>query len=101
MLKHIVMWRFQGQAEGKSKQEHMAWIKEHLLALQPVIPELLSMEIGQDIGVGRDTYDMALVTTFENAETLAFYQNHPAHKAVSAYVGKVRIARASVDYLTD
>ncbi len=38
------------------------------------------MEIGQDIGVGRDTFDMVLVTTFDDAEALERYQHHPAHR---------------------
>lgn len=98
MIKHIVLWTFREQAEGHSKQENIDFVKASLLALRPVIPELLSMEIGQDIGVGRDTCDMALVTTFADAAALEIYQNHPAHKAVSAYVAKVRVSRACVDF---
>lgn len=98
MLKHIVMWKFHDQAEGKSKQENMEWVRQALRELQPRVPELLSMEIGQDIGVGRDTYDMCLITTFEDADALDRYQHHPDHKLISAYVSKVRSARTCVDF---
>lgn len=98
MIKHIVMWKFSDQAEGKSRQENMELVSQSLLDLKPVIPEILSMEIGQDIGVGRDPNDMALIITFADKEALGRYQQHPAHKAVSAYVGKIRTARGVVDF---
>jgi hypothetical protein len=99
MLKHIVMWQFASQAEGKSKQENMDQIRCALLQLPSAIPEILSMEIGQDIGVGREPYDMVLITTFADAAALERYQHHPDHLAVSATVSKVRTARATVDFL--
>jgi hypothetical protein len=98
MLKHVVMWQFLEQAEGKSKAENMAWIRQALLELAPRIPDLLSIEIGEDIGVGRDPYDMCLITTFTDAEALDRYQHHPEHKLISAYVSKVRSGRACVDF---
>jgi len=56
------------------------------------------MEIGEDIKIGRDPWDMVLIMTFDDAEALGLYQNHPAHKAVSAFVAKVRSNRACVDF---
>lgn len=98
MIKHVVMWKFREEAEGKSKQENMDYVSRLLHALLNRIPELLSLEIGQDIGVGRDTYDMVLITTFDDQAALDTYQNHPEHKKISHYVSKVRSARASVDF---
>jgi hypothetical protein len=98
MIKHIVLWKFKDEAEGQTKDQNMDQLAESLLALRAVIPELESMEIGADIGVGRDTFDMVLVTTFADEQALARYQEHPAHKAVSEFCGKVRSDRASIDY---
>ena len=33
MLKHVVMWRFIEGAEGKNRNEHAQWMKEHLEAI--------------------------------------------------------------------
>lgn len=99
MLKHIVMWRFKDSAEGRTKLENMEYVSAMLRALIPVIPQIKSMEIGFDIGAGRDGFDMALVTEFENITALDEYQQHPRHKEVSAYVSLVRSERASVDYI--
>ena len=98
MIRHVVMWSFLDEAEGAAKKANMARIRESLLALQPVIPEILEMEIGEDIGIGRDTWDMVLITCFDSAAALEHYQHHPAHKAVSAFVAKVRKNRACVDF---
>ena len=98
MLRHVVMWAFKDEAEGSEKLANMVRVRDSLLALRPIIPEILAMEIGLDIGVGRDTWDMVLVMTFQDARSLEIYQNHPAHKAVSAFVGKVRSDRACVDF---
>ena len=38
------MWRFIEGANGKSKQQHALWVKEHLEALGGVVPEILSLE---------------------------------------------------------
>ncbi len=101
MIKHIVMWKFKAEAEGQTKVQNMEQVAESLLALRSIIPELESMEIGQDLGIGREPFDMVLITTFADAEALERYQHHPAHKAVSAFCAKVREARATVDFEFD
>jgi hypothetical protein len=98
MIRHIVMWSFLDQAEGAGKQANMNKIRASLLALRPLIPEIQAMEIGMDIGIGRDTWDMVLVMSFADEAALNAYQAHPAHKAVSAFVAKVRQNRACVDF---
>ena len=99
MLRHIVMWRFKDEAEGKTKQQNMEYIKSRLLALKGVIPEIKSIEIGMNINEGTAAYDMALITKFENEAALEAYQTHPRHVEVSQYVSKVRTDRAVADYI--
>lgn len=100
MLRHVVMWTFKDQAEESGKKASMARIRDSLLALRPVSPEILQMEIGEDIGIGRDLWDMVLVMTFADAAALDRYQHHPEHKKVSAFVATVRDRRACVDFTT-
>lgn len=97
MIQHVVMWKFAEAAEGKTKAENMAWVKEHLLALIPIIPEIKKLEIGADIGGTDMSYDMVLIMEFESMEALHTYKVHPEHQKVSQYVKKIRIARATVD----
>jgi hypothetical protein len=98
MLRHVVMWSFLDSAEGRSKKENLEITRRLLLELTSKIPEVLSVEIGEDIGVGRDPWDMVLIMSFDDADALDRYQNHPEHKQVSAFVGRVRSRRACVDF---
>lgn len=98
MLKHIVMWKLADNAEGRTKEENLGYIRERLLALRPIIPEIRSMELGRDELHSEMSYDMALVMEFDDIAAMKRYKVHPDHVAVSEYVKKVRIARTVVDY---
>ncbi len=97
MIQHVVMWKFAEEAEGKTKAENMAWVREHLLALCPIIPQIKKLEIGEDIGGTDMSYDMVLIMEFDSMEDLHTYKIHPDHQAVSHYVKKVRVGRVTVD----
>lgn len=98
MIRHVVMWTFKAEAEGSDKQANMTWVRDSLLALRAIIPDILQMEIGQDIGIGRDTWDMVLIMDFADEAALDRYQNHPEHKKVTSFVAKARDQRACVDF---
>jgi hypothetical protein len=44
------------------------------------------------------SYDLVLYSEFESPEALKAYAVHPDHVAVAGLIGKVRTARACVDY---
>lgn len=75
----------------------MAHVREALLALCGVVPGMTRMEIGCDISHTDMSYDMVLITEFEDAAALEGYRVFPAHKEVQAYVKQVRTARVTVD----
>lgn len=97
MIKHVVMWRFAESAEGKTAKENMEIVRERLLALPAVIPEILEMQVGRDVSRTEMSYDMMLITEFSSLEALHTYKVHPAHMAVAAYVAKTTTARVVLD----
>ncbi len=97
MIEHVVMWKFADKAEGKTRAENMAIVRESLLALPAVIPEIKFMQVGRDVSRTEMSYDMMLVTRFDSLETLHTYKVHPAHVAVASYVAKVTTARVVLD----
>jgi hypothetical protein len=99
MLRHIVMWRFKDEAEGKTKLENMEYAKEKLLALKGVIPEIRHIELGFNVSESDMAYDMVLIIEFADRDALGRYNIHPRHKEVSEYVTKVRTDRAVADYI--
>ena len=130
VYKHIVMWKFKEQHNGKSALENARWMKEQLEALVGVVPELLSAEVGispalEQAAVPSDAagapsdaaapsnaaaapapaasgeYDACLVSTFASPEALAAYKVHPKHKAISAYCKEARLKRLAFDWWSE
>lgn len=97
MVKHIVMWKFLDAAEGKSKAENLIIIKEKLEGLTDFIPQIKYMEVGVNFTPGG--YDAVLYSEFDSPEDLELYQNHPAHRAIADYIGKIRTDRVVGDYV--
>jgi hypothetical protein len=99
MIKHIVFFGIADEAEGKSKQEIMQFIKQALENLIHLIPQLRKIEVGiNHPGAPAGNFDLALYSEFDSMADLDAYQVHPEHKRVAAYIGKVKTSRACVDY---
>jgi hypothetical protein len=99
MIKHIVFFGLAENAEGKTKAENAEIIKSELENLVNFIPEIKKIEVGINCpNAPKTNFDIALYSEFENLQTLDIYQEHPEHKKVAAYIGKVRTSRAAVDY---
>lgn len=110
VYKHIVMWKFKEQNNGKSALENARWMKEQLEALVGVVPELLSAEVGISPALEQAAapapaasgeYDACLVSAFASPEALAAYKVHPKHKAISAYCKEARVKRLAFDWWSE
>ncbi len=98
MIKHIVMWKFKDEAEGRSKQENMELVRDRLYALVPIIPEIKKMEIGFDFSKTPMSYDMMLYTEFESKDDLDVYAVDKDHGKVKVIVAATTEARVVLDY---
>jgi len=99
MIKHIVFFGLADSAEGKSKAENAQIIKSGLENLIHLIPQIKKIEVGINYPNSPKTnYDIALYSEFDAMEDVDIYQEHPEHKKVAAYIAKVKISRAAVDY---
>ena len=98
MIKHIVFFSIADLAEGKTKLENAQLIKTELENLKNLIPEIIKIEVGiNHPNADSGNYDIALYTEFASFADLDIYQQHPDHKKVAGYIGKVKTARACVD----
>lgn len=83
MIKHIVFFKFKaGVAE-----EQIADLEESLKGLPPLVPEIRELEVGRDVVRSERSFDLALVSAFDDFDALQRYQVHPDHQVV---IGKVR-----------
>ena len=99
MIKHIVMWKVEANKNFGTKEEIMVRMKDELENLAGKIEGLLEIEVGININENSAAYDVVLYSTFENMDSLNYYQNHELHKAVGVNLIKlVTISRVVVDY---
>lgn len=99
MIKHIVFFRLQDQAEGKNKAENAQIIKQQLLNLANYIPYLKRTEVGINIpNAPKTDFDICLQCEFDSWVELNNYAVHPEHLKVVEYITKVKSARSAVDY---
>jgi hypothetical protein len=100
MIKHVVMWKLKDFAEEADKARNAKRIKIELEALKNTIPQIFHLEVGINFLESDAAYDVVLFSVFKNEKDLELYQNHPDHRAVAEFIGKVKEDRAVVDYKT-
>ncbi len=92
------MWSFKEFAEGRSRRENIDRAVGLLRGLPKAIPEIRSLEVGMNAIPSRDASDIVLCVDFEDPAALDRYQDHPAHREVAGFIGKVRETRSAIDY---
>lgn len=98
MVKHIVFWKLKDEANGMSKAENAAAIKQKIEDLNGKIEGCIKLEVGFDFLHSAESADVVLYSEFENKEALDFYANHPLHKAVMPFIAEARSERRVIDY---
>jgi hypothetical protein len=91
MLTHVVLFRFADLSVA-----HEA--RDRLLAMRGQIPSLQSIEAGVDITRSDRSFDLALITRFEDAAGLQAYAEHPVHVEVVTWIRTVVTQMAAVDF---
>lgn len=99
MIRHIVMFEFMKECDGKSAIENAVKAKRMLLDLTDKIDTIRHMEVGINDGeADQNNYTLCLTCDFDTIDDLNVYAVHPEHLKVSAFIGKVKLSRACVDY---
>jgi hypothetical protein len=98
MVRHIVLWRLNESANGRSKAENAAEVKRLLEGLNGKIPGLLKLDVGFDFSRTSESSDIVLYSEFESRAALDAYQVHPLHEAVKPFVMAARSERRLIDY---
>lgn len=97
MIKHIVLFRFKETANF-DKKEALIEVKNALDALPMKIPQIRKFETGVDILHKERSYDIAIVSEFDNLEDLEHYRIHPEHIKVVELIAKYKDSAVAVDY---
>ncbi len=97
MINHVVLFKLKDFPD-REKQEVREKIKSLLEGLWGKIDELKYIEVGLNIELNTQAYDISLITHFENKAGLEAYSVHPEHLKVVGYIRASTSARAAVDY---
>ena len=99
MIRHIVLFDFAKEAEGRTAIENAVIAKDMFLNLPEKIDVLRRIEVGiNDADADETNSTLCLVCDFDSMEDLQIYQNHPEHLKVGSFIGKVKTQRSCVDY---
>jgi hypothetical protein len=93
MLMHIVLFKLKNR-----RPEEVVKAREKLLSLSGRVPQLRSLEVGEDIIHAERSYDLALLATFDSLSDMQAYQVHPNHIEVGEYMRGIYETIVSVDY---
>ena len=99
MIRHVCMFEFLDEAEGRSRAENVAITRAMLEALPAKIDWIRASTVAlnsPDAPAGN--WDLILISDFDSFEDLERYRVHPDHVAVGTFMKPVRAARACVDF---
>jgi len=99
MIRHIVMFKFKDEADGRSRDENVRLTMDMLEALPAKIDYIkYSFVSSYAKGQAADNYDLILISDFESLETLEKYKVHPDHVAVGNFMRPLRLDRKCIDF---
>lgn len=101
MIKHLVMWTLQEEAEGASAAQNAAEMKKRLEALNGRIEGLQSLEVSFDIVAADPECHVVLCSVHDDVDALNFYQTHPEHQACVGFIKKIAATRKVLDYVVE
>jgi hypothetical protein len=82
----------------QQKQDALDQFKSKLMDLKKHIPELKHIEVGQNYLLNAASYDLCLISHFDDIAGLDVYRVHPEHLKVVDFVKEITVDRAAVDY---
>jgi heme-degrading monooxygenase HmoA len=93
MLTHVVLFKLKDRSRESAER-----VREVLLGMRGRIPQLREIEVGIDVLRSDRSYDVALITRFDDLAAMEAYQDDPAHREVIAFMREVRESSVTVDF---
>ena len=93
MIRHIVMFRIKDEFKDEIPQ-----LVENFKGMKGRIEGMLDLEAGADILHSERSYDLALITVFQDRAAFDAYQTHPVHLSVKKRMHEVRSASVACDF---
>lgn len=99
MFNHIVLFKLKEFTDDAVKTGIRGEIKSALLGLKDKISELKYIEVGSNFELNGASFDISLITRFDDQAGFEVYRDHPEHLKVVGLVRANTVDRSVVDYL--
>ncbi len=93
MFTHIVLFKLKDRTPAR-----IAEARQRLEGLRTAVETLRGLEVGVDVIHSSRSYDLALITRFDNLDGFQVYREHPAHLPVLAYLSDAAESSVTVDF---
>lgn len=97
MIRHIIFFKF----KPSITETEIGKLEAGLGALPGKIPEIREYEMGRDIVRSERAFDFALVSSFDDMESVRRYREHPEHQKVLKLIDEICSSIRSVDFETN
>ena len=94
MITHVVLFKFKPETTEVQRQQ----LTESLGDLPQLIEEIREFRFGADVIHSERSYDLGLVSSFDDLDALQRYQVHPEHQKVVAHVKAIASGVVAVDF---
>lgn len=93
MIRHIVLFKIKDEYKAEIPQ-----LVKNFEGMRGRIEGLMELEAGADILHSERSYDLALVTLFQDRASFDAYQTHPVHLPVKRRMHEVRSGSVACDF---
>ncbi|PIF05396.1 MAG: stress responsive protein [Draconibacterium sp.] len=97
MINHVVLFKL-NDYQAEEKRKVITEMKSLLEGLKEKIKEVKFLQVGTNYDLNARSYDIALITHFDNLEALNEYRDHPEHIKVVEKIALWATSRAAVDF---
>ncbi len=94
MITHLVLFKFKAETTEAEIQQ----LAEGLGGLPQKIEEIREFRFGKDVIHSERSYDLGLISSFDDLDALQRYQVHPEHQKVVAHVKAITSGAVAVDF---
>ncbi|MGK2907069.1 MAG: Dabb family protein [Desulfuromonadales bacterium] len=94
MITHVVLFKFKPETAAAEIQ----LLAESLGELPQIIEEIREFRFGADVIRSERSYDLCLISSFDDLAALQRYQLHPEHQKVLALVKAIVSNVVAVDF---
>lgn len=93
MIRHIVLFKIKDEFKSEIPQ-----LVKNFEGMRGRIEGMLELQAGADILHSERSYDLALITVFQDRAAFDAYQTHPVHQPVRKRMHEVRSASVACDF---